>query len=181
MDKKSNLVWIDLEMSGLNPQTDEILEIATVITDKNLNILAEGPSLVVHQPDAVLAAMNEWCTIHHAQSGLTARVKNSQISLAQAEQETLAFVEHWVEQGVSPLCGNSIWQDRRFLIKYMPTLEAHFHYRNIDVSTLKELAARWQPQVLDGVVKKGSHRALDDIVESIEELRHYREHFIALP
>lgn len=178
MDKKSNLIWIDLEMSGLKPETDHILEIATLVTDKDLTIIAEGPSLVVHQPEPVLAAMDEWCTTHHGQSGLTQKVRDSQISVAQAENETLAFVREWVEEGASPLCGNSIWQDRRFLIKYMPQLDAFCHYRNIDVSTLKELARRWQPRVLEGFQKKGSHRALDDIIESIDELKHYRTHFI---
>lgn len=178
MDKKSNLIWIDLEMSGLKPETDHILEIATVVTDKELNILAEGPTLVIHQPDTVLDAMDEWCTTHHGQSGLTEKVRQSAVSLSDAETETLAFVQQWVEKGASPLCGNSIWQDRRFLIKYMPMLDAYFHYRIIDVSTLKELAVRWQPNILAGVQKKGSHRALDDIVESIDELKHYRQSFL---
>lgn len=175
MDKKSNLIWIDLEMSGLKPETDEILEIATLVTDKDLNILEEGPSLVIHQPDSVLDNMDEWCTTHHGASGLTQKVRESDISLAQAEADTLEFVKKWVEEGHSPLCGNSIWQDRRFLIKYMPQLDAYCHYRNIDVSTLKELARRWKPESLEGVVKSGSHRALDDIIESINELAHYRK------
>ena len=179
MDKKSNLIWIDLEMSGLKPETDHILEIATIVTDKDLNIIAEGPSLVVHQPDAVLESMDEWCTTHHGASGLTERVRNSDVALIDAEQQTLAFIQQWVAEGASPLCGNSIWQDRRFLIKYMPSIDAYCHYRNIDVSTLKELAARWRPEILDGVNKKGSHRALDDIIESIEELRYYRTVFLA--
>jgi oligoribonuclease len=178
MDKKSNLIWIDLEMSGLNPDTDHILEIATLVTDKDLNVLAEGPSLVVHQPDSVLDAMDEWCTTHHGASGLTEKVRQSTVSVQDAERQTLEFVAEWVERGVSPLCGNSIWQDRRFLIKYMPALDGFCHYRNIDVSTLKELAARWNPDVLAGVQKKGSHRALDDIIESIEELVHYRKTFM---
>jgi len=178
MDKISNLIWIDLEMSGLKPETDEILEIATVVTDKDLNILAEGPCLVIHQPDSVLDAMDEWCTTHHGASGLTEKVKASTITLADAEKQTLEFVRQWVDEGVSPLCGNSIWQDRRFMIKYMPDLDGFCHYRNIDVSTLKELARRWRPEVLDGFSKKGSHRALDDIIESIEELKHYRKDFI---
>ncbi|WP_196157091.1 oligoribonuclease [Reinekea sp. G2M2-21] len=180
MDKKSNLIWIDLEMSGLKPETDHILEIATLVTDKDLNILAEGPSLIIHQSDSVLDAMDEWCTTHHGASGLTEKVRQSRISVAEAEQQTLAFVKQWVEAGVSPLCGNSIWQDRRFLIKYMPALDAFCHYRNIDVSTLKELAARWRPEILSGINKKGSHRALDDIIESIQELAYYRAHFIQL-
>jgi oligoribonuclease len=165
-------------MSGLNPDTDHILEIATLVTDKDLNVLAEGPSLVVHQPDSVLDAMDEWCTTHHGASGLTEKVRQSTVSVQDAERQTLEFVAEWVERGVSPLCGNSIWQDRRFLIKYMPALDGFCHYRNIDVSTLKELAARWNPDVLAGVQKKGSHRALDDIIESIEELVHYRKTFM---
>ncbi len=180
MDKKSNLIWIDLEMSGLKPETDHILEIATLVTDKNLNILAEGPSLIIHQPDSVLDAMDEWCTTHHGASGLTEKVRQSRISVAEAEQQTLTFVQQWVDAGASPLCGNSIWQDRRFLIKYMPALDAFCHYRNIDVSTLKELAARWRPEILSGINKKGSHRALDDIIESIQELAYYRAHFMQL-
>ncbi|MEJ2042426.1 MAG: oligoribonuclease [Reinekea sp.] len=175
MDKKSNLIWIDLEMSGLKPETDHILEIATLVTDKDLNILAEGPCLVIYQPDSVLEAMDEWCTTHHGESGLTEKVRHSAISVEQAERETVEFLKEWVEPGVSPLCGNSIWQDRRFLIKYMPELDGYCHYRNIDVSTLKELAARWQPDVLAGFSKKGAHRALDDIIESIQELQYYRE------
>ena len=178
MDKKSNLIWIDLEMSGLDPDVCHILEIATLITDKDLNILAEGPSIVVHQPDSVLDAMDEWCTTHHGESGLTDKVKSSDISLAEAEAQTLSFMQQWVEQGASPLCGNSIWQDRRFLIKYMPSIDSYCHYRNIDVSTLKELAARWQPELLSGYTKKGSHRAMDDIIESVEELRFYKENFL---
>lgn len=175
MDKKTNLVWMDLEMSGLDPERCHILEIATLITDKDLNVIAEGPELVIHQPDSVLDAMDEWCTTHHGQSGLTQKVKDSNVSVAQAEADTLAFMQQWVEPGVSPLCGNSIWQDRRFLIKYMPSLDGYCHYRNIDVSTLKELAARWSPEVLSGVKKQGSHRAMDDIRESINELVYYRE------
>lgn len=180
MDKKSNLIWVDLEMTGLNPETDRIIEIATVVTDKDLNVIAEGPNLVVHQSDEALNAMDEWCTTHHGESGLTQRVKDSKLSDADAEAETLAFLKEWVAPGASPLCGNSIWQDRRFLVRYMPHLDAFCHYRNIDVSTLKELARRWRPEVLDGFEKKGSHRALDDILESIGELKHYREHFIRL-
>lgn len=178
MDKKSNLIWVDLEMTGLNPQTDRIIEIATVVTDKNLEVIAEGPCLVVHQSDAALDAMDEWCTKHHGESGLTQRVKDSKVTEQEAEQQTLDFLHDWVAPGESPLCGNSIWQDRRFIINYMPKLEEFCHYRNLDVSTLKELARRWRPDILDGVKKKGSHRALDDILESINELRHYREHFL---
>lgn len=178
MDKQTNLIWVDLEMTGLDPDTDRILEIATVVTDKDLNVLAEGPTLVVHQSDALLNGMDEWCTTHHGQSGLTQRVKDSSLSEAEVEQQTLDFLNEWVEPGASPLCGNSIWQDRRFLIRYMPKLDSYCHYRNIDVSTLKELARRWRPEVLDGVHKKGSHRALDDILDSINELRHYRDTFL---
>jgi oligoribonuclease len=180
MDKKSNLIWIDLEMSGLKPETDHILEIATLVTDKDLEIIAEGPTLIIHQPDSVLDAMDEWCTTHHGASGLTEKVKQSSVTLEDAEAQTMAFVRQWVEEGASPLCGNSIWQDRRFLIKFMPELDAYCHYRNIDVSTLKELAARWRPDVLAGVNKKGSHRALDDIIESIKELQHYRAEFLKM-
>ena len=178
MDKKTNLIWVDLEMTGLNPDTDRIIEIATLVTDKDLNIIAEGPNLVVHQSDAVLDAMDDWCTQHHGESGLTQKVKDSTLTEAQAEQQTLDFLREWVEPGASPLCGNSIWQDRRFLIRYMPALDEFCHYRNIDVSTLKELARRWRPEVLEGVQKQGSHRALDDIKESIGELRHYRAEFL---
>jgi oligoribonuclease len=174
----SHLVWIDLEMTGLDPDSDLIIEIATIVTDKNLNILAQGPVLAVHQSDAALAAMDDWNQHHHGQSGLIKRVKASTIDDAEAEQQTLEFIKKWVPEKTSPLCGNSIGQDRRFLYRYMPALEAYFHYRNIDVSTLKELAARWAPHVRDGFKKESSHQALDDIIESIEELRYYREHFI---
>ncbi|WP_434025557.1 oligoribonuclease [Neptuniibacter halophilus] len=167
-------------MTGLEPETDLIIEIATIVTDKDLNVLAEGPSMVVHQSDAALDAMDEWCTNQHGKSGLTQRVKESVITEAEAEQATLAFVRQYLEPGASPMCGNSIGQDRRFLHKYMPELEAFFHYRNLDVSTLKELAKRWKPEVAAGVVKQGSHLALDDIRDSINELKHYREHFIKL-
>lgn len=180
MDKKTNLVWMDLEMTGLNPDTDRILEIATLVTDKDLNIIAEGPNLIVHQSDEVLEAMDEWCTTHHGASGLTAKVRASELDELAAEVQTLAFMQEWVEPGQSPLCGNSIWQDRRFLIRYMPKLDQYCHYRNIDVSTLKELARRWRPEVLEGVKKQGSHRALDDIKESIGELQHYRKELLNL-
>jgi oligoribonuclease len=165
-------------MTGLNPDTDVIIEIATVVTDKDLNILAEGPVLAVHQPDAALAAMDEWNQKHHGGSGLIERVMASNIDTAEAERLTLAFIKQWVPEGKSPICGNSIGQDRRFLWRYMPTLEAYFHYRNLDVSTLKELAARWAPNLKDGFNKQSKHQALDDVIESIEELRYYREHFI---
>ncbi len=173
-----HLIWIDLEMTGLNPDSDLIIEIATVVTDKDLNILANGPVLAVHQSDAALAAMDEWNQKHHGQSGLIERVKASTINATEAERLTLEFIKEWVPANTSPICGNSIGQDRRFLYRYMPTLEAYFHYRNIDVSTLKELAARWAPAVKDGFNKESRHQALDDIIESIEELRYYREHFI---
>ncbi|MEY4209890.1 MAG: hypothetical protein RLZ92_269 [Pseudomonadota bacterium] len=172
-----NLIWIDLEMTGLIPDTDLIIEIATVITDKNLNILAQGPVLAVHQSDAALAAMDEWNQTHHGQSGLIDRVKASTISDAEAERQTIEFLQKWVPANTSPMCGNSIGQDRRFLYRYMPQLEAYFHYRNLDVSTVKELAARWAPQVKDSFTKQTAHQALEDIIESIDELKHYRQHF----
>jgi oligoribonuclease len=173
----NNLIWIDLEMTGLDPDNDLIIEIATVVTDKDLHILATGPVLAVKQSDAALAAMDDWNQQHHGQSGLIERVKNSSIADAEAEQQTLAFLEQWLPANTSPMCGNSIGQDRRFLYRYMPKLEAFFHYRNLDVSTVKELAARWAPAVKDGFQKKTAHEALADIIESIEELRYYREHF----
>ena len=180
-DKAQNLIWIDLEMTGLRPESDRIIEIATVVTDADLNLLAEGPVLAVNQPEACLEAMDEWNTRQHHGSGLVKRVRESTVSEAQAEQQTLAFLRQWVPEGVSPMCGNSICQDRRFLYNYMPALERYFHYRNLDVSTLKELAKRWAPQVAAGFSKQSSHLALDDIRDSIDELRHYRQHFIRLP
>ena len=178
-DYSENLVWIDLEMTGLDPEQDRIIEIATIITDSELNILAEGPSLVVHQVAEVMAGMDEWNVSPHTESGLVERVSNSPLSEAAAEAETLAFVEQYVEPGQSPLCGNTIGQDRRFLCRYMPDLEAYLHYRNIDVSTVKELAVRWRPAVTASVKKTAKHRALDDIRESIEELKVYRAEFFS--
>ncbi|MFS1523281.1 oligoribonuclease [Microbulbifer sp. 2304DJ12-6] len=177
---QNNLIWIDLEMTGLDPERERIIEIATIVTDARLKILAEGPALVVHQSDALLEAMDEWNTEQHGGSGLMARVKASTICEREAERETLEFLRHWVPEGASPMCGNSIGQDRRFLVKYMPQLESYFHYRNLDVSSVKELARRWRPDVLEGIKKHSSHLALDDIRDSIEELRHYRETFFRL-
>ena len=178
MQSPQNLIWIDLEMTGLEPEHDVIIEMATIVTDSDLNILATGPVIAVHQSDALLAGMDEWNTRTHGESGLTQRVRDSKISTAEAEAQTVAFLEQWVPKGKSPICGNSIGQDRRFLCRYMPTLEAFFHYRNLDVSTLKILAERWAPQIKEGFQKKGTHQALDDIRESIAELQYYREHFI---
>ncbi len=169
----SPLVWMDLEMSGLDPDRCAILEIATIITDGELEIIAEGPDLVIHHDEPVLAAMDEWCTKHHGESGLTAAVRASTIDLAEAERRTLEFVGAHAQPRQSPLCGNTIWQDRRFLVRHMPTLESHLHYRLIDVSTIKELARRWYPDAR-APAKSEAHRALDDIRESIEELRYYR-------
>lgn len=171
-----NLIWIDLEMTGLDTQTDHIIEIATVVTDKELNILAEGPVLAIYQSDETLARMDDWNKKHHGESGLIDRVRESHIVESEAEKLTLAFLQQWVPAGASPMCGNSICQDRRFLARWMPELEAYFHYRNLDVSTLKELAGRWAPHLKEGFRKKNSHRALDDIRESIGELQYYRKH-----
>ncbi|MEE2870517.1 MAG: oligoribonuclease [Pseudomonadota bacterium] len=165
-------------MTGLSPENDRIIEIATIVTDAQLNVLAEGPVLAVHQSDALLDGMDEWNTTHHNNSGLVARVKESRISEMQAQAQTIDFLKEYVEAGMSPMCGNSICQDRRFLANYMPELEAFFHYRNLDVSTLKELARRWKPEILEGLKKENKHLALDDIRESITELQYYREHFI---
>jgi oligoribonuclease len=177
-DDLDRLIWIDLEMTGLKTDTDFIIEIATVVTDRNLEVLAEGPVLAIHRPDEILAAMDDWNTRQHGSSGLTARVRASSTTVAAAERQTVDFLSAWVEAGVSPMCGNSICQDRRFLAREMPLLERYFHYRNLDVSTVKELARRWAPQVLDGVQKTSAHLALDDIRESIRELAHYRQHFL---
>jgi oligoribonuclease len=176
----SRLIWIDLEMTGLDTFRDHIIEIATVVTDKDLNVLAEGPVLAIHQPEAVLAAMDEWNQKQHGGSGLIERIRDSRITAAEAEQQTLRFLSQWLEARQSPMCGNSICQDRRFLAREMPQLERFFHYRNLDVSTIKELAKRWSPKVLDGLQKKSTHLALDDIHESIDELKHYRQHFIRI-
>ncbi len=173
-----NLVWIDLEMTGLDPERERIIEIATVVTDSNLNILAEGPSLVVHQDEALLEAMDDWNTNQHGGSGLVQLVRESQITEAQACAETIDFLRQWVPSGASPMCGNSIGQDRRFLVRYMPELADFFHYRNLDVSSLKELVRRWKPELENGFAKKGSHLALDDIYDSIAELAYYRDVFI---
>jgi oligoribonuclease len=172
----SNLIWIDMEMTGLDPDTCVVLEIATIVTDAQLNVLAEGPVLAIHQSDEVLANMNEWCIDVHGKTGLTQRCRDSKISVHDAQAQTIAFLSQWVPAGKSPLCGNTIGQDRRFMVKYMPELEAYCHYRSIDVSTIKELASRWQPDVLKGFNKKGLHLALADIQESIAELQYYRTH-----
>ena len=178
MAKSDNLIWIDLEMTGLDPENDRILEIATIVTDADLNLIEEGPVMAVHQSNDVLASMNEWCIKTHGETGLTERVRQSKISISEAEQLTLDFIKKHVDVGASPMCGNSIGQDRRFIYRYMPELHEFFHYRNIDVSTLKELARRWKPGLLEQHKKKGTHLALEDIRESIEELRFYRKNFI---
>jgi oligoribonuclease len=174
------LVWIDLEMTGLDPDTDTIIEIATLVTDAELNVLAEGPELAIRHPLARLEAMDDWNRGTHTRSGLWQRVLDSQVDLARAEALTVDFLAQWVPAGKSPICGNSICQDRRFLVRCMPRLEKYFHYRNLDVSTLKELARRWAPEVAKGVSKAGAHTALSDIRESVAELRHYRAHMGAL-
>lgn len=177
---QENLIWIDLEMTGLDSFNDVIIEIATIVTDKHLNILAEGPVIAIHQPDEVLARMDDWNQKQHGGSGLVTRVRDSAWTEAAAEQATLAFLAQYVPAGASPMCGNTICQDRRFLARHMPQLEKFFHYRHLDVSTLKELANRWKPGLLDGFKKDSKHLALDDIRDSIEELKYYREHFIKL-
>ena len=174
----NNLIWIDLEMTGLAPETDLIIEIATIVTDAELNILAEGPMLAIHQSDEVMGGMDAWNTRQHGKSGLTARVKKSSVNENEAARQTIEFLRQYVPANASPMCGNTICQDRRFLYRHMPELEKYFHYRHIDVSTIKELAKRWAPQLGKGFEKQGAHLALDDIRESIRELRYYREHFI---
>ena len=180
MTQRDNLIWIDLEMTGLSPESDVIIEIATVVTDSQLQVLAEGPVIAIHQDEARLAAMDEWNTRQHGQSGLTDRVRSSPFDHAAAEAQTLAFLAQWVPAGASPMCGNSICQDRRFMARLMPELERYFHYRNLDVSTVKELARRWAPQLTTGFSKSAAHLALADVHDSIRELRYYREHlFVA--
>ena len=171
-----HLIWIDLEMTGLNPEKDRIIEIATLITDSDLTMVAEGPPFVIHQSDELLSGMDEWNTKQHNASGLVTRVKESVIDEQKAEAETIKFLEQYVVAGKSPMCGNSVWQDRRFLTRYMPQLENYFHYRMVDVSTLKELALRWAPKIYNGLKKESRHLALDDIRESVTELRYYRDH-----
>ncbi|MGV7210068.1 oligoribonuclease [Oxalobacteraceae bacterium A2-2] len=175
-----NLVWVDMEMTGLEPDTDRIIEVAMIVTDMHLNVLAEGPVLVIHQSDETLDKMDAWNKGTHGRSGLIDKVKASTVTEAEAEEAFIAFMKQWVPKGKAPMCGNTIGQDRRFMVRYMPKLEAYFHYRNIDVSTLKELCKRWKPEVVGGFKKHQMHTALADIVESIEELKYYREHFIKL-
>ena len=178
MDKKLNLIWIDLEMTGLIPNEDRIIEVATLVTDPELNIIAEGPSIAVKQSDELMDSMDDWNQKHHSTTGLIDRVKNSSFDEQTAEQQTIEFLQKYSEKNASPMCGNSICQDRRFLANYMPALEDFFHYRNLDVSSVKELVHRWKPDILGGFVKKGTHEAMDDIKDSVAELIYYREHFI---
>ncbi|MFB1009889.1 MAG: oligoribonuclease [Thiopseudomonas sp.] len=178
MQNKENLIWIDLEMTGLDTDNDLIIEIATIVTDSQLNVLAEGPVMAIHQSDEILGGMDEWNTNQHGKSGLTQRVRDSGLTEAEAEAKTIEFLKQWVPERASPMCGNSICQDRRFLHRCMPQLEAYFHYRNLDVSSLKELAQRWAPDVAKGFKKSEAHLAMDDIRESIAELRYYREHLM---
>jgi oligoribonuclease len=181
MSKDQNLIWVDLEMTGLDCDNDTVIEIATIVTDAELNTLAEGPVIAISQSKETMDGMDEWNTTHHGNSGLTKRVLESQVSRREAELQTIAFLEQHAGRGKSPMCGNSICQDRRFMAREMPELEAFFHYRNLDVSTLKELMVRWRPDLKKGFTKKATHLALDDIRESIEELRYYRQHFLKLP
>ncbi|SFP70748.1 oligoribonuclease [Nitrosomonas cryotolerans] len=174
----NNLIWIDMEMTGLNSDIDRIIEVAIVVTDSQLNMVAEAPVLVVSQPDAVLAGMDKWNQSTHAKSGLIDKVKASLLTEAEIEAQMIAFLQLHIPPGISPMCGNSICQDRRFLARSMPQLEAYFHYRNLDVSTFKELAKRWKPEIMSGLTKQGKHEALADIYDSINELKYYREHFI---
>jgi oligoribonuclease len=180
LQHRDNLIWIDLEMTGLRTDLDSIIEIATVVTDAQLNVLAEGPVFAITTPDQVLAGMDEWNTRQHGASGLVARIRSQGVSLAEAEAGTLEFLRQWVPGGISPMCGNSICQDRRFLARQMPQLERYFHYRNLDVSTLKILMQRWRPELEAGITKTSTHLALDDIRESIEEMRYYRQHLLKL-
>ena len=175
-----NLVWVDMEMTGLEPDTDRIIEVAVVVTDMHLNLIAEGPVFAIHQSDETLDKMDAWNKGTHGRSGLIEKVKASTVTEAQAEEELIKFMKQWVPKGKAPMCGNTIGQDRRFMVRYMPKLEAYFHYRNIDVSTLKELGMRWKPEMVSGFKKHQMHTAMADIVESIEELKYYREHFIKL-
>jgi len=179
-EKLTKLIWIDLEMTGLDPLNDKIIEIATIVTDNELNVIAEGPNLAIHQSRDVLAKMDEWNTKHHGSSGLTQRVQQSKITEKEAEQQTLYFLKQHVREKTSPMCGNTICQDRRFLHRHMPTLEAYFHYRHLDVSTIKSLAMMWAPEVYQGLTKASKHLALEDIKESIGELKYYRTHFFHL-
>jgi oligoribonuclease len=176
----NHLIWIDMEMSGLNPEVDRVLEVAIVVTDTQLNTVVEAPVLVVHHSDALLDAMDDWNKATHRKSGLITRVRGSTLSEAAVDEQLVAFLGQFVAPKVSPMCGNSVHQDRRFMVRYLPRLEGYFHYRNLDVSTLKELAKRWKPQLIAGLTKHGKHEALADIYESIEELKYYREHFLKL-
>lgn len=174
----TRLVWVDMEMTGLRPDDDRIIEVAVVVTDSRLSIVAQGPVVVVHQDDAVLAGMDKWNTDTHGRSGLTAKVRESKVAEAEAESTLLEFLRAWVPAGASPMCGNSVCQDRRFMARHMPRLESYFHYRNLDVSTIKELCRRWRPELARGFAKRGAHTALADILESIDEMRYYRDNFL---